>query len=44
MDLEKILTSDNIIISINENLEFLLELIPELKDMIDSNTIIHIIT
>lgn len=34
MDLEKILTSDNIIISINENLEFLLELIPELKDMI----------
>lgn len=34
MDLEKILTNDNIIISINKNLEFLLELIPELKDMI----------
>ena len=34
MDLKEILESDNIVEAINNNLEYLLQLIPELKDMI----------
>lgn len=34
MALEEILTSDDVISSINNNLDYLLEIIPEIKDMI----------